>query len=91
MNYKRLKRLLNQIVVVGKTKKTFFRRAKSFEMQIYFTPIKNKIMIINLEGVDIDHPNLSIGFNVGDNIDLVFKWIEKNGHEITFQRYRLEN
>lgn len=90
MDYTRLKRLLNQIVVVGKTKKTFFRRSKRFELQIYFTPVKNKIMMINIEGVDLDYPNLNVDFTVGGCIDDVFNWVEKNGHEITFQRIRFQ-
>jgi hypothetical protein len=90
MNYTRLKKLFNQIVVVGKTKRTFFRRSKKFELQIYFTPVKNKIMVINIEGVDLDHPNLNVDFTVGGNIDDVFNWVEKNGHEITFQRIRFQ-
>jgi len=91
VNYRRLKRLLNQIVVVGKTKKTFFRNSKDFELQIYYTPLKNKIMIININGVELDHPKLGITLNVGDNIELVYDWIEKSGHQITFQINRLEN
>jgi hypothetical protein len=91
MDYKRLKRLLNQIVVVGKTKKTLFRRSKDFELQIYFTPVKNKIMIINIEGVSIDHPKLFIDFKVGDDLKIVLDWIQTHGHEIIFQRSRLEN
>lgn len=91
MNYKRLKRLLNQVVVVGKTRKTFWRRSKHFELQIYYTPVKNKIMIINIEGVDLEHPLLSIDFTVGENVDKAFDWIYKNGHEISFLRNRLEN
>ena len=90
MNYTRLKKLFNKIVVVGKTKRTFFRRSKKFELQIYFTPVKNKIMVINIEGVDLDHPNLNVDFTVGGNIDDVFNWVEKNGHEITFQRIRFQ-
>lgn len=91
MDYRRLKRLLNQIVVVGKTKKTFFRKSKDFELQIYYTPVKNKIMIINISGIELDHPNLGIVIKTGDSIDLVIEWIKKNGHEITFQRNRLQN
>lgn len=91
MDYKRLKRLLNQIVVVGKTKKTFFRKSKDFELQIYFTPIKNKIMIINIEGVEINHPKLFIDFSLGDDMEKVMSWIEKYGHEIIFERNRLQN
>jgi hypothetical protein len=91
VDYKRLKRLLSQIVVVGKTKKTLFRKSKDFELQIYYTPVKNKIMIINIEGVKLDHPNLDFKIVIGDNIDLVFTWVEQNKHEITFLRNRLEN
>lgn len=91
MDYRRIKRLLNQIVVVGKTKKSFFRKAKDFELQIYYTSIKNRIMIINIKGVGIEHPNLGIKIELGDSMDAVFEWIEKNGHEITFQRNRLGN
>lgn len=91
MSYNRLKRLLNQVVVIGETKKTFWRKSKKFELQIYYTPVKNKIMIINIEGVDLENPRLSIDFTVGENIDKVFDWIRKNGHEITFLRNRLEN
>ena len=91
MDYKRLKRLLNHIVVVGKTKKTFFRKSKDFELHIYYTTVKNKIMIINIEGVELSHPNLGIELKVGDSVDIVYDWIDKNGHEITFQRNRLEN
>lgn len=91
MNYKRLKRLLSQVVIVGKTKKTFWRKSKDFEMQIYYTPVKNKIMLINIEGVDIDNPQLAVTFTVGDDVSLVFEWIEKYKHEITFLRNRLQN
>jgi len=91
MNYRKLKRLLSQIVVIGKTKKTFWRKSKDFEMQIYYTPVKNKIMIINIEGVDLDNKQLGVNFTVGDNIQLVYDWIEKNGHEVSFLRNRLQN
>lgn len=91
MDYKRLKKLLNQIVVVGKTKKTLFRKSKDFELQIYFTPVKNKIMIINIEGVELNHPKLFIDFKLGDDLEKVMLWIEKYGHEIIFERNRLQN
>jgi len=91
MNYKRLKRLWSQVVIVGKTKKTFWRKSKDFEMQIYYTPVKNKIMLINIEGVDIDNPQLAVTFTVGDDVSLVFEWVEKYRHEITFLRNRLQN
>ena len=91
MDYKRLKRLLSQVVVAGKTKKTLFRRSKEFELQVYCTPIKNKIMIINIEGVLITHPKLFIDFSIGDDLQKVLDWVEINGHDIIYQRTRLQN
>lgn len=91
MDSKRLKRLLNQVVIVGNTKKTFWRRSKTFELHIYYTPVKNKIMLITIDGVDIDHPRLFINFTVGDKASSVFEWALKYEHEIIFQRNRLEN
>lgn len=89
MDYKKLKKLLSMIIVVGQTKKTFWRKSKKFELQVYYTPVKNIIMIMNIEGVDLDHPNLNLSFTVGDDIKLVFDWVEKNGHEIKFLRNRI--
>lgn len=91
MSYKRLKRLLNQVIIAGQTKGTFWRKSKKFEIQIYYTPVKNKIMIINIEGVDLGHPKLFLNFSIGDDIDLVYEWVEKYRHEIVFQRNRLQN
>lgn len=82
---------MNLVVVSGYTKKTFWRKSKSFELHVYSTPVKNKIMIISIEGVDIDHPKLFADFKLGDNIDLVYDWINKYQHEIIFQRIRLQN
>jgi len=88
MDYKSLKRTLNQIVIVGKTKKTFFRSSKDFELQIYYTVNKHKILLINISGVEIDHPKLFINFKVGDDIQKVLDWTKINGHVIIFERNR---
>ena len=66
-------------MVVGKTKKTFFRKSKDFELHIYYTTVKNKIMIINIEGVELNNPNLGIELKVGDSVDIVYDWIDKWG------------
>lgn len=91
MDSKKLKRLLNLVVVSGHTKKSFWRKSKKFELHVYSTPIKNKIMIITIEGVEIDHPRLFADFKVGDSLDKVENWITQQGHEIIFQRIRLQN
>ena len=86
---KRLKRFLNKIVIKGQTKKTFFRPADDFELQIYYS-VKNKIIIINILGIGLDHPQLGIKISVADSIEPVLAWIEKNGHHIIYQRNRSE-
>lgn len=86
---KRLKRFLNKIVIKGQTKKTFFRPADDFELQIYYS-VKNKIIIINILGIGLDHPQLGIKISVTDSIEPVLAWIEKNGHHIIYQRNRSE-
>jgi hypothetical protein len=91
MDSKRFKKLLNLVVVSGYTKKSFWKSPKKFELQVYFTPVKNKIMIILIEGVEIEHSKLFVNFKVGDDIDLVYDWIHKYEHEIIFQRIRLQN
>ena len=48
-------------------------------------------MIINIEGVSIDHPKLFIDFSIGDDFQKVLDWIERNGHDIIYQRTRLQN
>ena len=91
MDLKKLKKLLNLVVVSGETKKSFWRKSKKFELQVYYTPVKNKIIIISIEGVQINHPRLFVDFKSGGDIQLVFDWISKQGHEIIFQRTRLQN
>ena len=89
MDFKKIKRLLNQVIIVGKTKKTFWRKSKDFELQIHYTPLKNKIVIITIDGVDLDHPQLYFNFNIGNDMSDVFNWIEENGHQIVFIKKRL--
>lgn len=91
MESKKLKRLLNLVVVSGHTKKSFWKKSKSFELHVYSTPVKNKIIIISIEGVEIEHSKLFVNFKLGDDIDLVYDWINKYEHEIIFQRIRLQN
>ena len=80
MDNKKLRKLLSQLVIVGKKKKWFWSKTKDFEMQIYHTPLRNKIIIIKVTG--IDESELNFDFKIGDSIDLALNWVEKNGFEI---------
>lgn len=73
---------LNQIVIVGNTKKSFFVPSKKFELQIFFTPGKKVILQIISNDIDIHDKRLNANFKVGDSINIVKDWVEKNGHEI---------
>jgi hypothetical protein len=74
---------LNQIVIVGKTKKSFFVPSKDFELQIFYTPGKKFILQIISDDIDIHDKRLNVDFKIGDSIDIVKNWVERNGHEIT--------
>jgi hypothetical protein len=73
---------LNQIVIVGKTKKSFFYPSKDFELQIFYTPGKKVILQIISNEIDIHDKVLNVDFKIGDSIEVVKNWVERNGHEI---------
>jgi hypothetical protein len=81
-------RSLSHLVIKGKTKKSFFFRSKDFELHVYFTPVKKIIIEIYSDGIDLDDKRLNLTFRTGNTIDLVYKWIEDNGHEIIFELLR---
>ena len=84
MDYRRFRKILNHIVIIGETKKTFWKKSRKFELNVYYT--KYKIMIIDIKGVDIDNKQLCLNFNIGDSSLVMFDWVEKNGHQIFFQK-----
>jgi len=74
---------LSQIVIVGKTKKSFFYPSIDFELQIFYTPGKKIILQVISNEIDIHDKRLNVDFKIGDSIDIVKNWVEKNGHKIT--------
>jgi hypothetical protein len=83
-------KMLNQIFIEGKTGKTFFSRSKDFEMIVYFTPLKEIILDITIEGTTLLDKRLNIDFKIGDNIDKLKDWVSKNNHTITHEINRFE-
>jgi hypothetical protein len=73
-----LRRMMSMIEVSGTIKSGFFSKKKKFEMQVYFTPLREKIYEITSDDINID----KLPFKTGDNIDVVRKWINENNHEI---------
>ena len=84
------KKLLGQIIISGSIKGTFFRKSRPFELQIFYTPLRGKIVQIFPIDVELDDPKLNIDFKIGDHIELAREWVEKNGHKITFERNRFQ-
>jgi hypothetical protein len=78
-------RLLSHLIIEGKTKRSFFSKSLEFELHVYFTPVKKIIMDIHSTGVSLDDKRLNLTFKKGDAIDLVYKWVEDNEHEIIFE------
>jgi citrate lyase synthetase len=81
-------RSLSHLIIQGKTKKSFFFKSVDFEIHVYFTPMKKIIMEISSEGIDLNDKRLNLTFKTGNTIDLVYKWVEDNGHEIIFEMLR---
>jgi hypothetical protein len=80
---------LNRLFIEGVTKGTFFQRPKEFELIVYFTPIKRRIVDISFKGISVGDSRLNINFKIGDNIDIVKDWVNTNGYKITHEIDRL--
>jgi hypothetical protein len=73
----KMRKLMNRIIAEGNTKPFLFIRPKSFEIQIYYTPIKKKIFSISVSGVNEDE--LKLPFKKGDDLSIATKWLSDNG------------
>jgi hypothetical protein len=62
-------------------------KSKPFELHIYYTPLKQIILDMKFYS-EINLEQLNIPFKLGDNIQLVKDWVEKNKYEITFDLNR---
>jgi hypothetical protein len=80
----KIRKLINKIMVEGKTKPGLFKKSKDFEVHIYYTPIKKKIFNITISGIDDNELNLP--FKVGDDLSIVTKWIDDNNYVVKLHR-----
>ena len=81
----KFRKMLNSLFIVGNTKGGLFRKSKQFEVQIYYTPLKGKIIEIKLDGIEQD----KLPFKVGDNVTNAREWCSSNGYTITFDRKKI--
>lgn len=75
--------MLNKLVVVGEYKPGFFFSKKKFNVTVYYTPLKGKIMDI------ISDDTMDVPFNKGDNISVVREWVASNNYEITIDKKKI--
>jgi len=80
----KMRKLMNRIMVEGKTKPRLFKKSKDFEVDIYYTPMKKKIFSITISGIDDDELNLP--FSVGDDLSIATKWIDDNKYFVKLHR-----
>jgi hypothetical protein len=86
-----IRRFMNHMVVEGTTKSWFFGKVKSFEIHIYYTPVKKTIVEVKFYSDDgLDLESIKPEFKSGDNIEIAKKWIEKNNYQIRFDLSRLD-
>lgn len=76
-------RMMSQIEISGEIKTGLFSRSKGFELQVYFTPFKKRI--VNIISNEIDLRELSLPFSIGDDIEEVKNWVKENNYEIVVE------
>ena len=76
-------RMMDQIEVSGTIKRGFLSRPRAFELQVYFTPMKKRIVDIVPTGVSID--DLKLTFERGDHIDKLREWVKENNYKIVVE------
>jgi hypothetical protein len=69
-----IRKYLNLILISGE-KRHFLFWKKKFEFYIYYTPRK-RVIFCKIYGLKIK--DLKLDFEIGDSIEKVIKWAEKN-------------
>jgi len=80
MNGPRLHRSLDLTIISGKIKGGFFSKDKPFELYLYHTPLRHRLLDHKLVGVTLKE--LKIEIKVGDSIDYFRNWATSNGYLI---------
>jgi len=80
MNGARLNRSLDMTIISGIIKGSFFSKDRSFEIYLYHTPLKHRILDYKIIGITLDELNLSI--RVGDSVDIFINWATNKKYKI---------
>ena len=73
-----VRKLLNLIVISGE-RRHFIFWSKKFELYVYFTPIKKRV--VDYKTYNIKIKDLNVEFNIGDPIQVLIDWANKNKHD----------
>lgn len=77
----KMRRFLDLTIISGTIKGGFFfGKGKSFELMLYHTQLKNRILDYRIEGAILS--DLGIEIKVGDHIGEFRKWAESKGYKI---------
>ena len=78
-----LRKCANRMIIIGEIRYYIFWR-KKFELIIFFTPIKNKIIDYEIDGINIKKLDIDLSF--GAKLSSLIEWSKKNG----FRYFKIE-
>jgi hypothetical protein len=79
----KMRRSLNHLIVEGSIRTWFLSKPKHFELHIYYSNTKEKIIDYKLyTTTNLTIQELNVTFVNGDNIDKVYKWVTERGFKI---------
>ena len=76
----KMRRFLDLTIITGTIKGGFFfGKSKPFELMLYHTQLKHRILDYRIEGAELK--DLGIEIKVGDHVDAFRKWAESKGYK----------
>jgi len=85
-----IRRSMNHLIVEGTIKSWLFGKTKSFELHIYYTPLKKTIVDVKFYSEDnLTLEQLNPELEIGDSIHEATTWVKKCKFTITSDFSRL--
>lgn len=80
MNNARLHKSLDMTIIIGTIKGGFFSKDRPFELCLYHTQIKHRILDYKISGATFG--DLKIDVKIGDNIEIFRNWASTKGYKV---------
>ena len=80
MNSTRLHKSLDMTIIIGTIKGGFFSKDRPFELCLYHTQIKHRILDYKISGATFG--DLKIDVKIGDNIEIFRNWASTKGYKV---------